>query len=189
LNRSGLLFLIIAIILTVAMTWLNSSWVNYKYFQLTKKEKKIDYYLSNFTLLNTQEDGQMRYLITGKYLIHQQKTGASEIFNPVLEAQNTDGTITSIIAQKAQQMKKNGDIELEGDVIVDKEANNKSSNGYNIKTSDLTYNPVERKIHSKAKLAFKSINVSLQGTGFSSKLDEQEFRIHSNVQANYQPQK
>jgi len=189
LNRSGIFFLIGAIIIFVATTWLNSQWITFKYFQLTKKEKQIDYYLSNFTLLNVQVSGEMQYFVTGKHLIHQQATGATEIFNPIIEARNTDNTITSLVAKKAVQVKKNGEIQLKGAVIVTKEPDEKISNGFNIHTSDLIYNPIERKLRSNARLTFKSDHGSFQGTGFSSKLDEQEFRINANVQAKYQPQK
>ena len=189
MNRSGLFFLISAIIIALAATWFNTQFVKFKYFQISKKEKKIDYYLSDFTLLNVKENGQMRYLVTGKHLIHQQVSGASEIINPVLEASNIDGTITSLVSKKAIQEKKNGKIQLQGLVAVNKESAKELSNGYNIQTSDLIYNPITREIRSDSKLTFKSANGTLQGTGFSSKIDEQEFRIHSNVQAIYQPQK
>lgn len=189
MNRSGLLLLVGAIIIAVVTTWLNSHWISFNYFQLTKKEKKIDYYLSNFTLLNVQGDGQMRYLVTAQHLIHQQTTGASEIFNPILEVRNADQTITSLVAKKALQEKKNGDIQLQGLVVADKESNENISNGFNFQTSDLIYNPIQKIIHSDSKIIFKSAHGSLQGTGFSSKLDEQELRMNSNVQAFYQPKK
>jgi len=179
----------VALVIAVVTTWINSQWITYKYFQLTKKEKKIDYYLSNFTLLNVQESGEMRYFITGKHLVHQQATGATEIFSPILEAQNPNDTSVSLVAKKAIQRNKNGIIELQGQVEVNKESNKNTANGFNIQTSDLIYDPIKRELKSDSKLFFKSAHGSLQGTGFSSKLDEQEFRINSNVQAKYQPYK
>lgn len=187
MNRSGLFFLVAALVIAIAMSWINSQWLNYKFFQLSKKEKKIDYYLSDFTLLNVQENGEMRYYVTGQHLIHQQVTGATEIFNPILEARNSDNTITSLVAKKAIQARKNGEIKLQGLVVVNKESGKDSFDGYNIQTSNLIYDPIKRELKSDAKLFFKSAHGSLQGTGFSSKLDEQEFRINSNVQAKYQP--
>ena len=189
MNRSGLFLLVTAIIIAVTTIWINSTWINLKYFQLIKKEKQIDYYLSNFTLINIRDDGQMRYLVTGKHLIHQQTTGASEIFNPVLEARNFDNTITFISAKKAIQEKKSGNIKLEGLVQIKKEASEALSNGFNIQTSDLTYNPFNKELFSNTKISFESADASLQGIGFSSKFDEQELRILSNVQAKYQPHK
>ncbi len=189
MNRSGILFVIIAIAILLGSVWFNSQWLGIKYFQLTKKEKRIDYYLSNFTLLNVQEDGTMRYFVTGKHLIHQQASGSSEIFKPVLEARNSDNTVTSLIAKKALQKTKNGEIELSGKVIVNKKNSDKGFDGYNIETSNLIYDPVKRELHSDATLVLKSAYGSLQGTGFSSKLGEQEFRINANVQAIYHPHK
>jgi len=188
LNRSGLFFLLSAIVIAIITTWINTQWLSYKYFQLSKKEKRIDYYLSDFSLLNVQENGEMRYFVTGKHLIHQQKSGKTEIFNPVLEARSTDNTTISLVAKKAVQSTRNGNIHLEGLVVVNKESNKNEADGFTIQTSDLIYNPVKRELKSDAKLFFKSLHGSLQGIGFSSKLDEQEFRINSNVQAKYQPQ-
>ncbi|HIP81397.1 MAG TPA: hypothetical protein EYH16_03195, partial [Leucothrix mucor] len=71
MNKSGILLLISAIVIAIAFTVLNTYWLSYKGLQPTQKIKKIDYYLSDFTLLSTQADGKMRYHVTAQHLVHQ----------------------------------------------------------------------------------------------------------------------
>ena len=188
MNRSGLFFLIFAIAIALTFTWLNSTWLSYKGLEFSQKDKLVDYYLSDFTLLNTFPDGQMRYLVTGQHLVHQQSTGASRIFSPVLKAQDSDNGIITLTAKTAQQVKRNGSIMLLGKVNVDKKGNTLSEN-FELLTSDLTYNPIKKELSSDAELVLTSVNGNLQGVGFDTQLDDQELRIHKNVQAEFTPAK
>lgn len=187
MNRSGLFLLVFSIATLIIVTWLNSTWLNYKDFQFTQKDKKIDYYLSDFTLLNTQADGQMRYFVTAQHLIHQQSTGSSEIFKPLLQARDSDGTLITLKSNKAEQIN-GGEIHLLGDVSVIKKSS-KDEENFELTTRDLVYNPIEKALSSKSKVQLKTYQGQLNGTGFSSKLDEQELRIHSNVQIQFNPPK
>jgi len=187
MNRGGLFLLIFSIVTLIVVTWLNSTWLSYKGFQLTQKDKRIDYYLSDFTLLNTQADGKMRYFVTAQHLIHQQSTKSSEIFKPLLQARDSDGTFITLKSNKAEQIN-DGDIHLLGDVSVIKRGSKDESN-FELTTRDLVYNPIEKALSSKSKVQLKTHQGQLNGIGFSSKLDEQELRIHSNVQIQFNPTK
>ncbi|KAG1665759.1 Lipopolysaccharide export system ATP-binding protein LptB [Nymphon striatum] len=155
MNKNGLIFLISAIAIALAFTWLNTYWLSYSGLQIKQKTKKIDYYLSDFTLLSTQPDGQMRFHIKAQHLIHQQSTGKSEIFKPSIKAQDTDGTLIMLEAKKADQGAKNKEIRLKGDVTMLKE-NTEKGNGFHIATEYLTYNPLNRVISTDAQLTFES---------------------------------
>ena len=187
MNRNGLFLLVFSIVTLIVVTWLNSTWLSYKGFQLTQKDKKIDYYLSDFTLLNTQADGKMRYFITAQHLIHQQSTGSSEIFKPLLQARDSDGTLITLKSKKAEQIK-GGDIQLLEDVSAIK-ISPKEEENFELTTQDLTYNPIRKALSSKSKVQLKTHQGELNGIGFTSKLDEQELRIHSNVQIKFNPPK
>ncbi|MGK0272669.1 MAG: LPS export ABC transporter protein LptC [Cocleimonas sp.] len=188
MNRSGFFFLVFSIVIAITFTWLNSSWLSYKGFVFDRQEKQIDYYLSDFSILNTYPDGSMRYLIKGQHLVHQQSTRASKIIKPTIEARDVDNSIITITANEAQQVKKNGPILLEGKVDVIKNSDNKDEN-FKLLTTDLSYNPNSREISTDAELFFTSSSGDLKGTGFSTKLDEQELRILKNVQAKFTPAK
>ncbi|MEH6455835.1 MAG: LPS export ABC transporter periplasmic protein LptC [Cocleimonas sp.] len=188
MNRSGFFFLIFAVIVAIAITWFNSTWLSYKGFTLDQKEKQIDYYLSDFSILNTYPDGSMRYVLKGQHLVHQQSTSASKIIKPTIEARDVDNSLILITANEAQQDKKNGPILLEGKVDVIKNSEDKNEN-FKLLTTDLTYNPNDREIYTDAELSFSSASGDLKGVGFSTKLDEHELRILKNVQAKFIPAK
>jgi len=186
MNKSGLLLLISAFIFAIAITWLNTSWLTVKDFTLSKNEKKIDYYLSDFTLLNTQKNGQMRYRIKGQHLVHQQSTGGSQIFKPLIQARDSDNTIITIQSNKAQQPLKDGVIQLLGNVTVVKESKI-TNESFQLETKDLNYNPQEKILSSDAKVSLHSDSGNIEGIGFHSKLDESELRILSNVHIEFKP--
>lgn len=187
MNRGGLLLLVLSMVIAIGITWLNSTWLTYKGFQFSQKVKKIDYYLSDFTLLNTQPDGQMRYFVTAEHLVHQQSINSSEIFKPLLQASDVDGSMITLKSDKAEQNKE-GIITLLGDVKVTKHGP-KIKENFELITHDLIYNPKQKALSSTSKVIFTSYQGQLQGVGFSSKLDEQELRIHSNVRAEFNPAK
>jgi len=186
MNRNGTVLLITAILITIISVWINANWLIQKNFQFIKKDKKIDFYLSNFTLLNTQADGEMRYLITGKHLIHQVSNKATVLFNPLIKARGANGDTTSIKAQKAEQRNDNGPISLFGDIFVEKNSLN-SEDTTQFKTKDLVYTPNKKTITTSSEVTFISDFGRFQGTGLTSKLNEQEIRIHSNVQSTFLP--
>jgi len=188
-NKGGLTFLIIAIVLALAFTWLNSSWHTYKEILLPQNVKKIDYYLTDFTLLNTQSDGSMRYLLKGKNLTHQQTSGRSEIFNPQIKAADSDGSIISLQAGSATQVDKNGPITLLGDVKLDKKGSDDATSNFQLTTSDLVYDPLKKELSSKTKVILNTNSGRIEGVGFNSKLNEQALRIHSNVHIEFKPAK
>ncbi len=188
MNRNGLFLFVIAAFIAIVTIWFNYNWINYKDLRLIKKDKKIDYYLSDFTLLNINPDGTMRYRVEGKNLIHQQSTGATQIFTPLLQARSKSGDITTLVAQQASQEASNGPIMLIADVIIEKNSNNKNQT-IKLQSSDVTYNPTTKVIRSDKKVALISDNAYLQGVGFISQLDDQEIRILSNVQAKFEPAK
>ncbi len=188
MNRSGIFFLIFAIIIAVAFTWLNSTWLSYRGFVFDRQEKQIDYYLSDFSILNTYPDGSMQYRINGQHLVHQESSSASKIIKPTIEARDIDESIIRITAIEANQAKKNDAILLEGQVDVTKESNNKNEN-FKLLTSDLSYNPMNRELSTDKALSFTSPSGDFTGIGFTTKLDEQELRIHKNVQAKFIPSK
>lgn len=186
MNRSGTFLLIFAVFIAVITTWVNTTWLSHKDFQFIKKDKKIDFYLSDFTLLNVQMDGEMRYLIKGQHLIHQVSNKATTLFSPLIKARNSNGDITLIRAKKAQQNKSNGPITLLGKVLVEKHGL-QASEPTTFKTQNLVYNPIKKELTTDYRVTFASDFGNFQGVGLTTKLNEQEIRIHSNVQSEFIP--
>ena len=200
MNYKGLLLVIFSIIIALSVTWLNNFWLSYQEFVSAKNERQIDYYLSDFSLLNTSADGTMKYYLKGQHLVHKNSTGGSEIFRPIIQAADSDGQYLLIHAEKAQQKKTEGIIELAGAVRIEKTnnqnnltANNLSSNqidntsDFSLKTKNLSFDPIKREIFTDAMITLTTKDALLTGTGLQSKLDQQELRILSNVHAKFDP--
>ncbi len=186
MNKGGLTFLIIAIMIALGFTWLNAGWKSYKDIILPQNAKKIDYYLSDFTLLNTQADGSMRYLLKAQNLTHQQSSGHSEIFNPLITAIDSDGGMVTLHADSAIQTNKNAVIKLMGKVKLNKESTDKNK-AFQLETKDLVFDPLKKELSSESKVILNTDFGRLEGIGFNSKLNEQALRIHSNVHIKFQP--
>ena len=201
MNYKGLLLLITSIMTALAVTWLNNFWLSYQTFISIKNERQIDYYLSDFSLLNTSAEGELKYYLQGRHLVHKNSTGGSEIFQPTIQATDSDGQTLLIQAEKAQQKKTQGVIELAGSVLIKKIHNkNKStskhlqseqlshhSSDFILETKNLSFDPIKREIFTDAMITLTTKDGSLTGTGLHSQLDQQELRILSNVHAKFDP--
>ena len=168
------------------MTWLNLSWKTITQFTNETSQSRIDYYLSGFTLVNTDSDGNISFQLSGEHLIHKQANGVSEIYQPHIKRKSINGGLLIIDAEKAIQTSKGGNIDLTGEVSV-KQSSIIEPLGFTLLTQDLTYNPLKQSISSSTKSDFISAQGSMTGIGFETSLDEQELRILSNVQAEFQP--
>ena len=201
MNLKGLLLVIISIIIAVAVTWLNNVWLSYQEFVSAGNERQIDYYLSDFSLLNTTAKGEMKYYMQGQHLVHKNSTGASEIFQPMIQAADHHGETLFIHAEKAQQKQSQGVIELAGSVLIQKttQQNKTTNNGiqldsldnkttdFRLKTANLSFDPIKREIFTDAAITLTTKDGLLTGTGLRSQLDQQELRILSNVHAKFDP--
>ena len=200
MNYKGLLLLVFSIIIALAVTWLNNFWLSYQEFVSAGNERQIDYYLSDFSLLNTAASGDMKYYMQGQHLVHKNSTGGSEIFQPIIQAADHDGQALFIRAEKAQQKESQGVIELVGAVLIQKTTNQKSTANsfqldnlgtkdadFDLKTSNLSFDPIKREIFTDAPITLTTKDGLLTGTGLRSQLDQQELRILSNVHAKFDP--
>lgn len=194
MNRKGLFFLILSITIAVSTIWLNSFWLSYKGLISENNEKQIDYYLSDFSLLQTSSTGKMKYYLQGQHLTHKNSTGGSEIFHPTIQTYDSDGTRLFIQAKKAFQEKSQGNIELSGAVLIKKSKTSKidseldkSELSFKLETENLVFNPIKRELSSDDSITLTTKEGLLTGTGLYSKLDQQELRILSNVHAKFDP--
>jgi LPS export ABC transporter protein LptC len=201
MNYKGILLLVFSIIIAIAVTWLNNFWLSYQEFVSAGKERQIDYYLSDFSLLNTAANGDMKYYMQGQHLVHKNSTGGSEIFHPIIQATDYDGQTLFIHAEKAQQKKSQGIIELAGSVFIKKTTsrNKTTINGlpldkpdnkatdFSLKTANLSFDPLKQEIFTDATITLISKDGLLTGTGLRGQLDQQELRILSNVHAKFDP--
>jgi len=185
MRNLGRLLFVLAIIAGSTVTWLNLSWKELGQLTNSPSESRIDYYLSDFTLMRTDSTGQINYHLTGHKLTHKQASGTSEIYWPHIQLNSQNGQHLTIDSEKARQESKDGNITLNGSIRVHKEDSTESS-GFTLTTQDLTYNPKKQLISTDAEIDLVSTVGTLHGTGFETSLDEQELRILSNVHAEFQ---
>lgn len=182
----GIFAFALSILFAVLITWLNLSWKTIKQFTNETSQSRIDYYLSDFTLMDTDTTGSISYQLTGEHLTHKQASGTSDIYKPKIKQNSSSGDLLIIVSEKAIQTSRNGNIILTGAVRVE-QTTPQDSPVFTLLTQNLTYNPTEQKISSQAKSDFISTQGSMTGIGFETKLDDQEIRILSNVQAEFKP--
>ena len=192
MNRKGLFLLIFSVSIAITITWLNSFWLSYKDFVSDTNEKQFDYHLSDFSLLQTSNTGEMKYYLEGQHLTHKNTTGGSEIFNPLIQINDSDDKLLFIQAKKAFQKKSQGDIELSGSVLIKKlEINDQKTQtpqpNFKLETEKLVFNPIKKELSSDTDITLTSKDGLLTGTGLYGKLDQQELRILSNVHAKFDP--
>jgi len=180
-----ILFFIVLAVAAVG-TWVNLSWKELSEFTNTPSESRIDYYLNDFTLTNIGASGQVRYRLSGQHLIHKQASGGSEVYQPNIEVSSAQGETVTLNAENALQQSKDGNIALTGAIRVHKPEFNGSPE-FTLTTRNLTYDPLRQHISSDAEIDLVTAQGTIHGTGFETSLNEQELRIHSNVQADYQP--
>ncbi|PWQ94952.1 LPS export ABC transporter periplasmic protein LptC [Leucothrix pacifica] len=185
MKNIGRLLFVLSLIVAAVVTWLNLSWKSIEQLTNSPSESRIDYYLSDFTLMKTNESGSIDYQLNGRHLTHKQASGATEIYQPRIRMRSDDGQIMTVVSEKALQQAKDDSITLSGDVLV-KKVGTSSSPEFTLSTEDLLYNPQQRLISTTAAIQFNSAAGTLKGTGFETSLDEQELRILSNVQAEFQ---
>ena len=184
MRNLGRLLFVLSLIVAGVVTWLNLSWKSIEQLTNSPSESRIDYYLSDFTLMKTNASGNIDYRLNGRHLTHKQASGASEIYQPHIQMRSDNGDIMTVDSEKALQQAKDGSITLNGDVLVKKLAS-ETSPEFTLTTKDLTYNPAKQLIATDAEIELISATGTLNGTGFETSLDEQELRILSNVQAEF----
>ena len=180
----GRVLFVLSLIIAGGATWLNLSWKSFGQLTNSPSESRIDYYLSDFTLMKTNEEGDIDYLLSGRHLTHKQASGASEIYQPHILARSKSGGKMTVDAKKALQDAKNGSISLSGKVLV-QQVTSTHSTEFTFTTEDLIYNPKKRLISTATDIHFIGAAGILNGTGLETSLDEQELRILSNVQAEF----
>lgn len=186
MHKNSRLWLIPAIVVALLASWLHSLWIDKQQFIARIDKTRIDYYLSDFSLLKTDSNGEMSYHLQASHFVHQVASKQSEIFKPSIEAKQKDDTI-SIRADRALHFSA-GDIELAGQVHIQKPETREAS-GFHLETEDLTYSPREQTIATRGDFVIKTSQGDIiQGKGVSENLNNQVLRIKSNVHVTYKNQ-
>lgn len=182
---NGLILLIIACVIALAGTWLNKLWQEQQQFTVKLDRSQIDYYLSDFSLISTDTNGQPQFILSGDHFIHRREKKESEIYQPAIVI-NSEGETLSIKAEEALHSA-NQDLELIGQVSISKPESENLA-GYAMHTSNLKYSPSMDRISTEQPLSLTSTDkAEMSGTGLLYDLKNQAIQIQDKVHAEYLP--
>lgn len=182
---NGLIFLILACVIAIAGTWLNKLWQEQQQFTEELDRSHIDYYLSDFSLISTDTNGQPQFVLSGDHFIHRREKKESEIYNPAIVIHSDEESL-SIHAEEARQAT-NQDIELIGKVSISK-PESKHLTGYDMRTSNLIYSPSLDRISTEQPLSLHSTDsAEVSGIGLIYDLKNEVIQIQDRVHAEYLP--
>ncbi len=185
MQKNNHIWLILAILLALTVTWIHNLWQSQQQFIAKIDKTRVDYYLSDFSLLITDNEGQMRYSLQANHFVHHVESKQSDIYFPMIQAKQNDENIM-IESEKATQLS-NGDIELTGEVSI-KKPESAQREGYTLITENLRYAPSMQTIETQNDFTFATTGGTLmRGTGVTEELNNQVLRIKSNVHAEFQP--
>ncbi|CAA6813888.1 MAG: Unknown protein [uncultured Thiotrichaceae bacterium] len=182
---NGLIFLILACIIAIAGTWLNRLWQEQQQFTEKLDRSQIDYYLSDFSLISTDTNGQAQFILSGDHFIHRREKKESEIYNPAIII-HSEGESLSIHAEEARHFA-NEDMELMGSVSISKPESENLA-GYELRTSNLKYSPSMDRLSTEQALSLNSTdNAEISGIGLIHDLKNEVIQIQDKVHAEYLP--
>lgn len=128
-----LVTLVIALVLIVVITQLENYLGQPTFYPSAKPDKdRIDYYLSDFSIMATTNDGKVSYNLTGRHLSHWQGRKESLIINPVL--QTADGFKLQSAQLAYDQTQRF--IHTDADVLITKAASSMQATGLTAKLDD-----------------------------------------------------
>ncbi len=185
MRYSGITYLALAVAFAATLTWLHKLWRTQSVFTEKLNTSEIDYYLSDFSLLSFDSNGNKRFIVSGEHFVHQRATKTSDIYKPSFIVHTETNTVT-MVANKARQ-DTTGDITLNGKVSLTR-PESETNTGLEIQTVDLHYSPDKRIAYTNApvRLIMTDGN-TLSAVGMEEDLTTQTTRLLSDVHAEYKP--
>lgn len=94
--------------------------------QPQQRRGQPDYQVKNFHFVRTAENGQARYLLSGKTLLHYPEGDATEVHAPIAKSVNPNQATVTIRAERAHLLHDYQHIQLLGDVTITRPASDKA---------------------------------------------------------------
>ncbi len=183
-RRHGLFFFILALIIAIASTWVNKTWISYqKYKNEYDQQSKISHYFADFNVTQHHADGSLDYKLSGKHLSHWSGTKSSEISELQIVSYEDKKPSFNMTAAQAIMRNEEKVLELHDSIII----KDLQSDPISVLTTDfLRYYPDKKWINTESQVKFVSGTTILTGKGMDSKLDENKLRIHADVHSTFE---
>lgn len=140
-----------------------------------------DYFMSNFTVITTNENGDIEQSLKGEELTYF-KSGLTKIIKPELQL-STEKEITWQANANHGNVSHENQLILDGNVSI-KQTNTKF-NQIDIQTEQLILNLNTNTAESQTPVTVKSNNGTIEANRMFADLDRHHVQLHSGVKAEY----
>ena len=114
---------------------------------VTADQDRIDYYLSDFSIMATSNDGKVSYNLSGRHLSHWQGRKQSLIINPIVDTADGFKLQTAQLAYDQTQR----EITTNGEVLITKDASTMQAVGLTAKLDQGTL-----RLHSHVRATYQT---------------------------------
>jgi lipopolysaccharide export system protein LptC len=140
-----------------------------------------DYIVDNFSFVRMAENGQPRYVVSGKRLTHHPIGDVSEIEQPVLQSMATEHPRMTMRADRARVLHQQDQVDLIGNVDVVRPAT-PTSKPMRIRTPELTVLPDEEIMKTDQPITMTIGAASVSGTGMVANNATQQIHLSSGTE-------
>lgn len=145
-----------------------------------------DYYLRDFSVLSSAEDGRWQYRLESSEMQHLPEGDRWEFQAPRMTLFSADGPDWHGRAESGEAFADSERIELHGEVVFERPAG-ESDSATTITTRDVRLRPADDYAETDAPVTITQDNLLTRGTGARVFLAEQRYELYK-VDALYQPQ-
>lgn len=183
--RGGIVLLVIALI--AAATW----WAQHRVQApggLTGEPEpsRPDYYMDDFRILVTDENGRARYELAGKRIAHLPDDDSGELQAPELVFHGEDSTPWTVKAAAGWVASGGDEVQLHGDVQVSRPETGTQA-PVTVETESLAVRPQERTALTEDPVVITSPGARLTGTGLFADLNARRIELLANARGVYVP--
>lgn len=150
------------------------------------KSSEPDYIVENFSYVRMSPLGQPRYIISGTRMAHRPDLDASDIEKPVMVSLTTERPHTTITANKAHVLHVQNQIDMIGNVIVQRPASPKAQ-ALRVRSEELTALPDDDIVKTDLPVEILLGAASLNGVGMVANNAKQTLHVASRGVIVYPP--
>jgi lipopolysaccharide export system protein LptC len=154
---------------------------------LERPDDQSDYYLRNFTMMTSGDDGLWNYRLEAQRMLHFPKTEHWEFEAPRLEFYTEQGANWYGEAERGRAWAAGDEILLQGEVHLwrpGSEVNVETR----LETSEVHLHTQQRYAQTEAHAVLRQPAGRIEGIGAHAWLDEQRVELQSKVRGFYEPQ-
>jgi lipopolysaccharide export system protein LptC len=144
--------------------WLLQAVTEQQATQLGARGNDPDYIVENFSFVRMAKNGQPAYVVSGARLTHRPVDDISFVDKPVVQGMTVEHPRTTMHADRARILHEKDEVELIGNVNIDRPASGKSQ-ALNIKTEQLTVLPDEEIMKTDKPVDMKLGGAIVHGVG------------------------